>query len=220
MYNKNAFFYTSAVDINDWRTTIVAYLRDGTLPKDKSDARRIRTKAARFSLINSILYRWSFSGPYTRCLSEQEATYVLKEIHEGECGNHFSGRSLCNMTKRQGYYWPTMLTDSEAIIKQCDKCQRHSLIIHKSAEQLLSIRSPYPFKKYSMDIVGPLPRASRQHKYLLVLTDYHEVGRSGAICRDQGRGCQNLHLKKHHLKIRHASGDHDRQRIVFYLRQL
>ena len=26
--------------------------------------------------------------------------------------------------------------------------------------------------KYSMDIVGPLPRASGQRKYLLVLTDY------------------------------------------------
>ena len=98
--------------------------------------------------------------------------YILKEIHESECRNHSGGRSLCKKTKRQGYYWPTMLSDSDDVIKWCDKCQRHSPMFHQPAKRLSSIKSPYPFMKYSMDIVGPLPRANDQCKYLLILTDY------------------------------------------------
>lgn len=97
---------------------------------------------------------------------------MLKEIHEGECGNHSGKRSLYNKTKRQGYYWPTLLANSETIVKLCDKCQWHSPVIHQPVEQLSIISSPYPFMKYSMDIVFPLPRAPIQRKYLLVLTDY------------------------------------------------
>lgn len=165
---------TIAVEANveDWRTSIVAYLQDGSLSKDKYKARKIRAKTARFSLINGTLYRGSFNGPYAHCLDEQEAAFALKEIHEGECGNHSDGRSLCNKTKHQGYYWPTILVDSDAVVKGCDKCKWHSPVIHKPAERLSSIRSPYPFTKYSMDIVAPLPQATGQRKYLLILTDY------------------------------------------------
>ena len=77
----------------DWRTPIVAYLKEGLLLKDKQEARRIRTKVARFSLINEVLYRHSFNGPYTHCLDKREVAYVLQEIHEGKCGN-YSGEGL------------------------------------------------------------------------------------------------------------------------------
>ena len=121
----------------------VVYLLDELLPKDRHETHKIRTKAGHFSLIDGILYRWSFNSPYTRYLSEQEVAYVLKEIHEGKCGNPSGGRSLCNKTKYQGYHWPTMLDDSDSIIKLCDNCQWHSLVIHKLAERLSSIEFPY-----------------------------------------------------------------------------
>ena len=65
-----------------------------------------------------------------------------------------------------------MLCDNDNVVRRCDKYQRYSLIFHQPAERLSSIGSPYPFMKYSMDIVGPLTRASDQRKYLLILTDY------------------------------------------------
>lgn len=106
----------------------------GLLPKDRHKACKIRTKAARFSLIDGILYQWLFNGPYAHFLDEQKAAYVLKEIYEGEYGNYSGERSLCNKTKCQGYYWPTMLDDSDVVIVRCVKCQQHSLVIHKLAE--------------------------------------------------------------------------------------
>ena len=40
------------------------------------------------------------------------------------------------------------------------------------AETLNSVTSPWPFAQWGMDIVGPLPTAAAQKKFLLVATDY------------------------------------------------
>lgn len=76
------------IDTNDWRTPIIACIRVEVLPDDKLEAHKLRTKATHSSLVDGVLYRRSFNGPYARCLGKQEATYVLKKLHEGECGNH------------------------------------------------------------------------------------------------------------------------------------
>ncbi|GFZ10804.1 hypothetical protein Acr_22g0002020 [Actinidia rufa] len=66
----------------------------------------------------------SLTGPLLRCLRPEEAEYVLREIHEGICGNHSGARSLAKKTIHQGYFWPTIEQDAAAYIKRCDKCQR------------------------------------------------------------------------------------------------
>ena len=72
----------------------------------------------------------------------------------------------------QGYYWPTMKKDAAAYVKKCDKCQRHAPIPHVPSETLNPISGPWPFAQWDMDIVGPLPAAAAQKKFLLVATDY------------------------------------------------
>ncbi|RVW21060.1 Retrovirus-related Pol polyprotein from transposon opus [Vitis vinifera] len=72
----------------------------------------------------------------------------------------------------QGYYWPTMKKDTAAYVKKCDKCQRHAPIPHVPSETLKPISGPYPFAQCGRDIVGPLPAAAAQKKFLLVATDY------------------------------------------------
>nr|CAN79539.1 hypothetical protein VITISV_011362 [Vitis vinifera] len=148
------------------------YIRTGTLPGDPKQAHKIRVQAARFTLIGGHLYKRSFTGPYLRCLGHSEAQYVLAELHEGICGNHSGGRSLAHRAHSQGYYWPTMKKDAAAYVKKCDKCQRYALIPHMPSATLKSVSSPWPFAQWGMDIVGPLPAAPAQKKFLLVATDY------------------------------------------------
>ena len=62
------------------------------------------------------------SHPYLRCLSSEEADYVMKEVHEGICENHLESRSLVHKLVRAGYYWATMQKDAHAYVKACDKC--------------------------------------------------------------------------------------------------
>ncbi|XP_024010912.1 uncharacterized protein K02A2.6-like [Eutrema salsugineum] len=64
-----------------------------------------------------------------------------------------------------------MVKDCEKFTAKYEKCQRHTPTIHQPTELLSSISSPYPFMRWSMDIVGPLHRL-KQKRFLLVLTDY------------------------------------------------
>nr|CAN64615.1 hypothetical protein VITISV_036196 [Vitis vinifera] len=135
-------------------------------------AHKIRVQAARFTLIGGHLYKRSFIGPYLRCLGHSEAQYVLAELHKGICGNHSRGRSLAHRAHLQGYYWPTMKKDAAAYVKRCDKCQKYAPIPHMPSAPLKSISGPWPFAQWGMDIVGSLPAAPAQKKFLLVATDY------------------------------------------------
>ena len=94
----------------NWMTPIVIYLKDERLPedKDKDKARKLMIRAAKYVLIDEVLYKWGFSQPYLRCLALDESNYVLREIHEGECGNHSGVRALVHKVARVGYYWPTI----------------------------------------------------------------------------------------------------------------
>ncbi|XP_062088976.1 uncharacterized protein LOC133795541 [Humulus lupulus] len=67
-----------------WMTPIIQYLTDGTLPQDRSESRKIRAKAARFTLYDGKLYKRSFFGPLLRCLTLAETHYVLTELHEDD----------------------------------------------------------------------------------------------------------------------------------------
>ena len=79
---------------SNWTTTIASYLKDGILPNEKEAARKLKVQAARFILIKDVLYKRGFSRPYLRCLGNEEADYVMREVHEGICENHLGSRSL------------------------------------------------------------------------------------------------------------------------------
>ena len=87
-----------------WMTPIVHYLKEGWLLEDKTEARKIQIRAARFLIIDDVLYKRGYSLPYLRCANSEEANYVLCEIHEGICENHVGARSLAGKALRTGYY--------------------------------------------------------------------------------------------------------------------
>ncbi|KAL0429035.1 UNVERIFIED_CONTAM: hypothetical protein Sradi_0529500 [Sesamum radiatum] len=155
-----------------WKDGIEAYLKTGTLPQDPKEARAIRVRAGKFTLIGGELYKRGFSQPYLKCINQDKVEYVLREIHEGSCGNHSGGRALSSKALRQGYFWPTMRKDAMDLVRKCQKCQVHANITHLPATPLQPIQSPCPFDQWGMDIVGKLPRAPGQREYLIVAVDY------------------------------------------------
>ena len=104
-------------------TPIVSYLKDEKLLEGKDKARKLRVRSAKYVLMNEVLYKRSFSQPYLRCLAPDEANYVLKEVHEGACGNHSGARSIVHKVVCIGYYWPNMQVDAKVYVKICDQCQ-------------------------------------------------------------------------------------------------
>ncbi|XP_050242332.1 uncharacterized protein LOC126691322 [Quercus robur] len=101
-----------------WMTPIISFLQDGHLPQNTDEARKVKKRAARFTILNDVLYKRGFSMPYLKCVDEDEAKYILEEVHGGICGDHAGSRSLVNKVIRAGYFWPTMQGDAADIVRR------------------------------------------------------------------------------------------------------
>ncbi|KAL5537530.1 hypothetical protein UlMin_042831 [Ulmus minor] len=132
-----------------WMDPIIYFLRDGTLPADKFEARRLRFRSARYFLDKGKLYKKGFSSPSLLCLNEDRGKFTLEEVHAGICGNHSN------------------------FVRKYDKCQRFSTIPRQAPEDLTTVTSPWPFAKWGIDLIGPLPTACGQLKYAVVAIDYY-----------------------------------------------
>ncbi|KAI5325335.1 hypothetical protein L3X38_034409 [Prunus dulcis] len=51
-----------------WQDPIIDYLTNGNLPMDKSEARNVQQKAARYYMLGNKLIRRSYSGPHLTCI--------------------------------------------------------------------------------------------------------------------------------------------------------
>ena len=83
-------------------TLILSFLRDGQLLANVEEARKVRKRVARFTILNDAMYKrgfsmsylkcveeskakYIFSMSYLKCVKESKAKYILEEIHEGVC---------------------------------------------------------------------------------------------------------------------------------------
>ncbi|KAK6136270.1 hypothetical protein DH2020_030001 [Rehmannia glutinosa] len=117
-------------DGDDWRFSLFQYLSKARFPGDKRKTARVQARAMRFCIVGDLLYKKTFEGPMLRCLSEEEGRYVLREIHEGACGDHGGSRALARKTTRAGYFLPKIKEEAESLVKTCEKCQKHGSLIH------------------------------------------------------------------------------------------
>ncbi|XP_017411652.2 uncharacterized protein LOC108323671 [Vigna angularis] len=165
-----AFVTNVSTPITDWRQRIKDLMerQDKGVSITAADSKHI----ARFVCIGDDLYRRGHSTPLLKCISEEEGDYVLRELHTGICGFHSGKRTLRGRVLRAGYYWPTLDRDCEIFVKKCISCQAHGHDIRAPPEDLHNIVSPWPFAQWGLDIVGPLPIAKAQNKFLLVAVDY------------------------------------------------
>ena len=162
----------SITDNISWMLPIIRYFKEGKLPTDKTEARKLRIRASHLQLLEGTLYKMGFSRPHLRCLSLEEANYVIREVHEGVCGNHSRAKALVHKLTRAGYYWLSLLHDTTQYVKTCDKCQRFTNVPRVPPEESTPITSPWPFAQWGLDIMGPFPVGTKQVKFLVVAIDY------------------------------------------------
>ncbi|XP_065004118.1 uncharacterized protein LOC135636357 [Musa acuminata AAA Group] len=155
-----------------WVQEMLRFKRDGTLPDNETTARRLRRTQAWYSEEGGRLYKRSFSRPLLRCLEPNEARIVLSDMHEGACGEHIGERALAHKILRQGYYWLTMRQDAKAFVQRCSSCQEHARTARRPAVLFTPVDCAWPFAQWGLDILGPLPPASGQWKYIIVGVDY------------------------------------------------
>lgn len=96
---------------------------------------------------------------------------VFQEAHETPLAGHFANKKTKEKVARS-LYWPGMAKDIHLWCKQCDSCQKHNMArTHKSPlVPLPAIEEPW--RCLTFDIVGPMPRTARGHRYLLTCMDF------------------------------------------------
>ena len=71
-----------------WMDPMWDYIIDGRLPDNPKEAAKVRTRSARFTNHKGSLYKRGFFTPILKCIAGKDTEYVLREVHEGICGNH------------------------------------------------------------------------------------------------------------------------------------
>ena len=107
-----------------WMDPVITYIKTSNLPSDPTEVRKVKVRSSRYTILNDKLYERGFFQPYLKCLDPGDAEYVLREIHEGVCGNYSRPHSLVGQVVRAGYFWPTMQKDAAQVVHKRDKCQR------------------------------------------------------------------------------------------------
>ena len=93
---------------------------------------------------------------------------VLRAAHTDLTAGHFGHKRTLARIARY-FMWPGMWKEVREFIRTCGDCQRAAKNTNAKAPlQPLPIVSE-PFTKVAFDIVGPLPRTTRGHKYLLTM---------------------------------------------------
>lgn len=90
-----------------WIDPIISNMRDGVLPVNKLRVQKIRgpgVQASRYTLIDGVLYWRGYTLPFLRYLYEDDADYVLRNVHERVCRNHSGARSFAYKALRQWYF--------------------------------------------------------------------------------------------------------------------
>jgi hypothetical protein len=103
----------------DWMSPIMAYLDNQPISDDNVEIERIARKSRMYHLIDGVLYRQGANGMIMRCISKEEGSQLLQDIHSGVCGAHSSWRSIVGKAFRHEFYWPTAKDDAMKIITKC-----------------------------------------------------------------------------------------------------
>jgi hypothetical protein len=106
----------------DWRGPFIDFIRDHILPagidRRSAAAARVMRRSKGFVLVADKLYRrGAWSGVLMKCVTTGEGQDILRDIHEGVCGNHAASRTLVGKAYRAGFWWPTVMSDAEDLVR-------------------------------------------------------------------------------------------------------
>jgi hypothetical protein len=102
---------------------IKTYLDNQPISDDNAEIERIAHKSRMYHLVDEVLYRQGTNGMMMKCISKDEGSQLLWDIHSGVCGAHSSWCSIVGKVFKHGFYWPTAKDDVMEIITKCKECQ-------------------------------------------------------------------------------------------------
>jgi hypothetical protein len=169
---ERAVLNISPVHSEDWRTEIISFLQGNCLSDDEAYNKRMEARARPYVIIEGELYKHGVCSPLLKCLSRAEGIELMKEIHAGLCGSHIGSRPLLRKVFRQGFYWPKAALDAADLVQKCENCQKCARDQKQPSSLTQLIQPTWPLQRWGLDLLGPLPPAQGNLKYVVVAIEY------------------------------------------------
>ncbi|VFQ82927.1 unnamed protein product [Cuscuta campestris] len=131
-------------EASGWIAELIRYKKDGILPGDETTARLIKRRAPTYVIENGRLYKRSYNGTFLRCVDEARAGQIMEEVHEGDCAKR---------------------------AKRCKVCQIFQIVPGRLRTTYHPISSSIPFAHWGIDLIGLMPRAPGNFRWIIVAVD-------------------------------------------------
>jgi ribonuclease HI len=169
---ERAVLAISPVHSEDCRTEIISFLQGNYLSDDKVYNKRMEARTRPYVIIEGELYKHEVCSPLLKCLSRTEGQELMKEIHASLCGSHIGSRPLLGKVFKQGFYWPKAASDATDLVQKCENCQRCARDQKQPSSLTRLIQPTWPLQRWGLDLLGPLPPAQGNLKYVVVAVEY------------------------------------------------
>ena len=110
------------------------------------------------------------SDPWKLCVPKNYREQVLTENHDVATAGHL-GIAKTSARVALRYYWPGMFRDVAQYVRKCSSCQQYKTVQSQLPGKMQMSKNTAPWDTVSTDLVGPLPRSSRQNSYLVMFQD-------------------------------------------------
>jgi hypothetical protein len=169
---ERAVLAISPVHSEDWRTEIISFLQGNCLLDDEAYNKRMEARTRPYVIIEGELYKHGVCSPLLKCLSRTEGIELMKEIHAGLCGSHIGSRLLLGKVFRQGFYWPKAASDAAELVQKCENCKKCARDQKQPSSLTQLIQPTWPLQRWGLDLLGRLPPAQGNLKYVVVAVEY------------------------------------------------
>jgi hypothetical protein len=169
---ERAVLTISLVHSEDWTTEIVSFLQGNFLLDDEGYNKRMEARIRAYVIIEGELYKHGVFSPFLKCLSRTKGQELMKEIHAGLCGAHIGSWPLLGNVFGQGFYWPKVASDEAELVQKCENCQRCAKEQKQHSYLTQLIQPTWPLQRWGSDLLGPLPPAQGNLKYVVVVVEY------------------------------------------------
>lgn len=124
--------------------------------------RQVRAKRGKLALDPTTVIK--------KCVPLELRKNVLEECHDRPTAGHLGiNKTLTRISNH--YFWPNLRNDVKQYVRSCETCQRFKVEQRPTVGKMF-FRSPRgPWYTVTSDIIGPLPRSKRGHRFIIVFQD-------------------------------------------------
>ncbi|XP_016173132.1 uncharacterized protein LOC107615594 [Arachis ipaensis] len=147
---------------------ITDFLENGKLLDDN---KALRKEAAKYTIIQGQLFKKRAEPTPVEVPTPRLNGLCVKQTPRRVLRPPY--KALAQKLFKAGYYWPSMMSDSQEFVKKGRKCQENANFHKAPAVELSLLMASRPFSEWDVELLGPFPVGPGQVKYLIVAIDFY-----------------------------------------------